>query len=355
MEEIQEPQATPHKFDRPMKSPPTYRERIELEYGSQFIPYLKSLRKAIGHEKVIESLRELAFHRVKEFAEQVVKAKGKNDLSVFKEIFSPANPSLWDILTMEVVESTDETFEIRVTECLLAEVFRKAGVADYGSTFLCCDVLFTRLVNPQIGLDLGGGDAHGGETLLHVSLLCQAIGVYGMRRCGGGSCSAAQGSSRSLLGQLKQNEGGGMRLDEQDHRSLVLWATDCAEHVLPYFEEKYPEDDRPRKAIEAGRAWVRMASGNSRNDLEFLGESGLIPDSPAGSVVTLAQVRAAAFAAHAAARDAEQGAARAAARAAGHAAATAHVAGHARHAAAYAVTAATDGAVPIDRCQHQGT
>jgi immunity protein 5 of polymorphic toxin system len=48
-----------------------------------------------------------------------------------------------------------------------------------------------------------------------------------------------------------------MRLDKQDQKSLVLWATDCAEHVLPYFEENYPKDDRPRKPIEAGRAWVR--------------------------------------------------------------------------------------------------
>jgi hypothetical protein len=42
-----------------------------------------------------------------------------------------------------------------------------------------------------------------------------------------------------------------MRLDKRDHRSLVLWATDCAEHVLPSFEEKYPRDHRPRNAIEA--------------------------------------------------------------------------------------------------------
>ena len=111
------------------------------------------------------------------------------------------------------------------------------------------------------------------------------------------------------------------RLDEQDHRSLVLWAADCAEHVLPYFEEKYPKDGRPRKALEAGRAWVR-------------GE------------IAMSEARAAALAAHAAARDADHAAARAAARAAGHAAATVHVAGHARHAAAYAVTAATDAAVP---------
>jgi len=106
------------------------------------------------------------------------------------------------------------------------------------------------------------------------------------------------------------------RLDEQDHRSLALWAAECAEHVLPYFEEVYSEDDRPRKAIEAVRAWAR-------GDL------------------AMSKAREAAFAAHAAARDADHVEARAAARAAGHAAATAHVADHARHAAAYAVTAAT--------------
>ena len=105
------------------------------------------------------------------------------------------------------------------------------------------------------------------------------------------------------------------KLDKKDHRSLVLWAIDCAEHVLPYFEKEYPEDDRPQKAIEAGRAW-------------------------ACDKITMGQTRGAAFAAHAAARGADHAAARAAARAAGHAAATAHVVSHAPHAADYAVIAA---------------
>ena len=111
-----------------------------------------------------------------------------------------------------------------------------------------------------------------------------------------------------------------MRLDEREHRSLVLWATDCAERVLPCFEEEYPKDDRPRNAVEAGSAWAR-------------GE------------ISTGEARVAALAAHAATRDADQAAARAAARAAGHAAATAHVAGHA---ADYAVTAATDAAITAD-------
>src|SRR2546428_3656668 len=79
-----------------------------------------------------------------------------------------------------------------------------------------------------------------------------------------------------------------------DHQTLAIWACDCAERVLPYFESKYPEDDRPRRAIEAGRAWVRTG------------------------VFRMAEVRKAALGAHAAAREVEgDHAARSAARAGG--------------------------------------
>jgi hypothetical protein len=52
-----------------------------------------------------------------------------------------------------------------------------------------------------------------------------------------------------------------MKLDGQDHSSLALWAADCAWRVLPYFEGEHPGDDRPRRAIEAGRAWARGEVG----------------------------------------------------------------------------------------------
>ena len=103
-------------------------------------------------------------------------------------------------------------------------------------------------------------------------------------------------------------------MDSQHHAALALWAADCAERVLPYFEDERPADDRPRRAIEAVRAWVRKE-------------------------IRVSEARTAAFAAHAAARDADEGAARQAARATGHAAATAHVVTHAPHAANYAIKA----------------
>ena len=49
----------------------------------------------------------------------------------------------------------------------------------------------------------------------------------------------------------------GGSLQDDDHRLLAVWAADCAQHVLHHFEEARPGDDRPRRAIELGRAWAR--------------------------------------------------------------------------------------------------
>ena len=46
-------------------------------------------------------------------------------------------------------------------------------------------------------------------------------------------------------------------IDKRDQRTLALWAADCAERVLPYFEDKHPNDNRPRNAIATVRAWAR--------------------------------------------------------------------------------------------------
>jgi hypothetical protein len=114
---------------------------------------------------------------------------------------------------------------------------------------------------------------------------------------------------------------GGM-LQDDDHRLLATWAADCAEHVLHHFELARPNDDRPRRAVDLGRAWAR-------------GE------------VSWGCARTAAGHANAAARDLS-GAARHAAYAAGQAAAVGHVAAHELGAAAYAIRAARAAATEDD-------
>lgn len=101
-----------------------------------------------------------------------------------------------------------------------------------------------------------------------------------------------------------------------DHKILAIWAIDCTERVLPYFEQKYPEDHRPRNAIVTLQTWINTGT------------------------FKMSVIRQASLASHAAARDVgENNAARSAAHAAGQAVATAHVPAHSIGAAIYALQA----------------
>lgn len=102
-------------------------------------------------------------------------------------------------------------------------------------------------------------------------------------------------------------------LEGEDHRKLAAWAALFAERVV----DRFCEDERPRHAIEAARAWAK------------------------GEVKPGVCMKAA-VASHAAAREAGDPRSIAAARAAGHAAATAHAADHSIGAALYAAKAAAN-------------
>ena len=47
-----------------------------------------------------------------------------------------------------------------------------------------------------------------------------------------------------------------MLFRDQSHRTMVLWALDLAAESVAKLEEKYPDDNRPREALEAARAWA---------------------------------------------------------------------------------------------------
>ena len=53
------------------------------------------------------------------------------------------------------------------------------------------------------------------------------------------------------------------RIDTWNERAARLFACDCAEHVLPLFEKRHPDDKRPRKAIEIAR---RFADGEATKE-----------------------------------------------------------------------------------------
>lgn len=146
-----------HKFDKPCARELTHRQRFRLEYGVHFIPYIKVLDRLLGRERLIETLNEFAREEAKQYAEYVVRAKGKNDISIFKEDYSPTTPGMNEMLTMEVLEDTERVWAIKITECLWAKTFQELNAVEYGWAAVCQgDRLFAQAVNPQIDLDLTG-------------------------------------------------------------------------------------------------------------------------------------------------------------------------------------------------------
>jgi hypothetical protein len=108
-----------------------------------------------------------------------------------------------------------------------------------------------------------------------------------------------------------------------DQKILARWAIECTERVMPYFEEKFPADNRPRIALNILKNWIDTG--------EF----------------KMSVIRKASLDAHAAARETgEDSPARSAARAAGQAVATAHVPRHAYGPAIYAQQAIFRAAKP---------
>jgi hypothetical protein len=122
-----------------------------------------------------------------------------------------------------------------------------------------------------------------------------------------------------------------------DRPRLVTFAADCAEHVLPKFEDRYPDDKRPRQAIEAARAWVTCPSPETR----FACAAAYAAANVAAAANAAANAAYAAYAAYAANAANAANAAYAAAYAANAAnAANAAYAAPAAYAAAYAATTA---------------
>ena len=103
-------------------------------------------------------------------------------------------------------------------------------------------------------------------------------------------------------------------IEKQKHRTLVMWAYDCAKVPLALFEAKYPDELRPRKAMELSEAWAR-------------------------GTIKMPEARRAILDAHKAAKEIENKEYKALVHAIGHASATVHTETHALGLVFYELTA----------------
>jgi hypothetical protein len=130
----------------------SFQEVFDFAY-KRLIPVLQGLARELGEDHFLETLKKVAFESALKAGQATARELACNDLAAFTGSGSEPSHFATHVLTREIVEDTPQAFELRVTECLWAKVFREMGAADIGYALLChTDYADCQGFNPKIRL-----------------------------------------------------------------------------------------------------------------------------------------------------------------------------------------------------------
>jgi len=129
-----------HKFDKPHEFVSTHRQ-VQRRVKQEKIQLIKTLIKELGERRTIEILkidtREAALAQGRRHAQSAKRAGKKIDFDTY--VSAHRDPKAGEYtLTKEIIEDSEKAFELKVTECLYAETYIKAGLGgEVGYAALC--------------------------------------------------------------------------------------------------------------------------------------------------------------------------------------------------------------------------
>ena len=115
----------PHRFDVRREWTMSGRDHTWLRFRP-LIDFVKVLQGEVSEPELIRLLNAYSANRGRQIGEDQARRWDDTSFATFVNQFRP--PRFASQLTHEVVEDTEKTFELRVTECLTAEVLRDAGL-----------------------------------------------------------------------------------------------------------------------------------------------------------------------------------------------------------------------------------
>ena len=134
-----------------------------MQYEALF-EFLRTLRNEVGEPELIRLLGLSSSAHGRRLGEQQAASAPDRDFQTFVAQFRP--PRYAEVLTHEVIEDSDAAFELKVTECVWASVFREAGLdGEIGHAAVCnMDYTWPGAFNPEIRMErtktLMQGDDH---------------------------------------------------------------------------------------------------------------------------------------------------------------------------------------------------
>ncbi|MDH5744653.1 MAG: L-2-amino-thiazoline-4-carboxylic acid hydrolase [Candidatus Aminicenantes bacterium] len=147
--EGQSSQEPKHKFDNDFKRPITFRQVFQMQY-QHFLFLAMALEKEMGKEKAIAFLKKASTERLTDLGKQQASRMPDNNFGTYVNQF---RSGFDNTLTMEIVEDTKTAFELKVTECIMADTFLRAKAGDIGYAWVCWgDYAWAEGFNPKIKL-----------------------------------------------------------------------------------------------------------------------------------------------------------------------------------------------------------
>jgi len=141
-----------HKFDAPRDIQLSTRAATRMQY-SQFFRFVQNLREQIGQEELIRLLKLHSTAVGQQQGETQAARFADTEFSTFVAQFRPEGYP--NSLTMEIVEDSENAYEIRVTECIWATVFKEAGLdGEIGHAAVCnMDYTWPTAFNPKFRME----------------------------------------------------------------------------------------------------------------------------------------------------------------------------------------------------------
>jgi hypothetical protein len=151
----------------------TFAEVFDFAYNGFLIPIAQGLAAEVEGEDFIEILKRAAADSATRRGRRVAQGLSSNDFAAFTAWARDPDHFWQNVLTFEIVEDSERVFELRITQCLWAETFRKRGAVDMGYATVCHpDFAYCRAFNPKIKLVRS-------KTLMEGHDCCNHRWVYG--------------------------------------------------------------------------------------------------------------------------------------------------------------------------------
>ena len=141
-----------HKWDVPRDMSLSARQRVRMQYG-EFFDLVRTLQREMEEPQLIQLLNQHSAANGRQVGEQQAQEFPDTEFATFVNQFRP--PRYSTSLTHEVVEDAEKAFELRVTECIWAAVFREAGLGgEVGHAAVCnMDYYWPAAFNPNFKME----------------------------------------------------------------------------------------------------------------------------------------------------------------------------------------------------------